>query len=244
MRQLRKLKKLTGYHLKARGGEIGKLKQVYFDDRRWVVRYLVVQTGSWLLGKDVLIIPSMINAVAEEGQQIVVNLSCDQVRKSPPINTQLPVSRYYEQEYFRYYDGQPYWSVDPVFNPMSIIPPPGEGELPKQPKNPHLRSSDEVQGYRLHSQDGEIGHVEDFILDDQDWTIRYLEIDTGHWLPGKKVLLSPAWLQEIDFTRNEISVDLPTELIKSAPEYAPDKVISRDYQLALYKHYGKAIVEE
>jgi len=244
VRQLRKLKNLSGYQLKARDGEIGKLKQIYFDDRRWVIRYLVVKTGSWLLGQDVLIIPSMIDSVVEEDQQIAVNLSSDQVRQSPPINTELPVSRHYEQEYFRYYGWQPYWSADPMFVPTPIITPLGEGELPKQPEHPHLRSSDEVKGYHLHSQDGKIGHVEDFILDGQDWNIRFLEIDTGHWLPGKKVLLSPSWLREVDFTLNEITVDLPSERIKTAPEYDPDKIISRDYQLALYKHYRKAIEEE
>jgi len=244
MRQLRNLKNLHGFKLKARDGEIGKLKQVYFDDRRWKVRYFVVQTGNWLLGQEVLITPSMIDGVAAEEKQIAVNLTCTQIRKSPPVDTELPVSRHYEQEYFRYYGGEPYWSTDPIFAPTPFIPPPGEGELPKQPEHPHLRSSNEVEGYHLHTQDGQIGHVEDFVLDDKTWAIRYLEIDTGKWLPGRKVLLSPAWLRSVDLARNEITVDLPSDLIKTAPEYDPDQLISRDYQLALYKHYGKAFENE
>ena len=244
MRQLRNLKNLTGHKLQARDGEIGKLKEVYFDDRRWVVRYLVVQTGNWFIGQDVLISPAVIETVADEAQQLIVNLTREQIRQSPPIDTQLPVSRHYEQEYFRYYGWAPYWSADPLFDPVPSFPPPVEGEIPNLPEHPHLRSSEEVEGYRLHARDGEIGHVVDFVLDDQAWSVRYLEIATGGWFPGKKVLLSPAWIRGVDMARNEVQVNLPLELIKTAPEYDPATLISRDYQLALYKHYGKAFEDE
>lgn len=244
MRQLRRLKNLTGHKLQARDGEIGKLKQIYFDDRRWIVRYFVVQTGNWLIGQEVLIVPATIESVADETRQLIVNLTCEQISQSPPVDTELPVSLHYEQEYYRYYGWEPYWNVDPLFDPIPPAPPPNEVEIQKQPEHPHLRSSEEIVGYRLHAQDGEIGHIEDFVLDDQDWTIRYLEIDTGSWLPGKKVLLSPAWIREVDLISNEILVNLSQELIKTAPKYDPTKLISRDYQLALYKHYGKVFEDE
>jgi len=243
MRQLRNLNDLNGFKINARDGAIGKLKQAYFDDRRWMVRYFVVQTGNWLLGQEVLILPAMINGIDDENRTLGANLTCEEVKQSPPVNTQLPVSRHYEQEYLHYYGWQPYWSNDPIFGPTQTILP-ASGEQPQQPENPHLRSTDAVEGYHLHAQDGEIGHVEDYILDDQDWRVRYLEIDTGHWLPGKKVLISPAWIRKVDWMREEVVIDLPCERIKTAPEYDPTQIISRDYELALYKHYGKSLDPE
>ena len=243
MRQLRRLKNLTGHRLQAQDGEIGRLKQIYFDDRRWEVRYIVVQTGNWLTGREVLIVPGVIERVVDESRQLKVSLTCEQISQSPPVDTELPISLHYEQEYYRYYGWEPYWSVDPLFDPIPPLPP-VDGEIPKQPEHPHLRSSQEVTGYRLHARDGEIGHIEDFVLDDQTWRIRYLEIDTGSWLPGKKVLLSPAWVREVDLLHHQILVNLPRELIRTAPEYDPAQLISRDYQLTLYKHYGKVFEED
>ncbi|MBV1915979.1 MAG: PRC-barrel domain-containing protein [Pseudomonadales bacterium] len=246
MRQLHKLADLGGYHLHARDGEIGKLKQIYFDDKCWVVRYFVVHTGSWLLGNDVLIIPSVVTAVDKENKRLEVDLTQEQIRNCPPINTALPVSLHYEQEYYRYYGWEPYWTDDLMFTPTPAmltpaIPPPPldeKPELPKEPAHPHLRSSDEVEAYQLHARDGEIGHVEDFILEDPGWAIRYLEIDTRNWLPGKHVLISPTWIQLVDWAENEVKVNLTCEAIRTAPAYDPSKVISREYQVALYKHYG------
>ena len=239
MRQIRKLKDLAGYHLNALDGVIGELKQVYFDDRHWVVRYLVVHTGNWLLGQDVLIVPEVIQRVDEENQCLDTGLTRLQIEQAPPIDTQQPVSRHYEMQYYRHYGWQPYWGTDSFLSPPLFLTP-DEDYLPGLPEHPHLRSSQEVSGYRIHAQDGEIGKIADFLLDDKDWSIRYLVINTGKWLPGKKVLMSPAWILQIDWTTETILVTLSSERIQSAPEYDPSKIISPDYELALYKHYGKA----
>jgi uncharacterized protein YrrD len=241
MRQLRKLSDLRGYGLKASDGEIGHLKQIYFNDRSWIVRYLVVRTGNGLLGQDVLIVPSVIQEVDEENGLIDVKLTRARIESCPPVDTKLPVSRHYEQEYYNHYGWEPYWIGDPLQEAAPIFPPLQAAEPPEQPDDPHLRSSDEVDGYHIQAQDGEIGHVKDFILDDQDWTVRYLEIATRHWLPGKKVLISPAWIRKIEWVEQKVMVDLGTEAIKTAPEYDPSEIIGRDYELTLYKHYGKAL---
>lgn len=240
MRQLRKLKELAGYHLNARDGVIGELKEVYFDDHRWTVRYLVVHTGNWLFGKDALIIPKVIQGVDEENLRLDIGLNRRQIEQAPPIDSKQPVSRHYEKEYHRHYGWKPYWDTDSFLGIPSLDIPSQEEKAPMLPEHPHLRSSKEVTGYHIQAQDDEIGTVEDFILDDKDWIIRYLVIDTGKWLPGKKVLVSPAWIQKIDWTQDALMVNLDSNLIQSAPKYDASKIISRDDELALYKHYGKA----
>jgi len=244
MRHLRKLADLSGYHLYASDGEIGELKQVYFDDQHWVVRYCVVHTGSWLLGQDVLIVPAVITAVDEENKRLEVSLTREQIKNCPPVDTALPVSRHYEQEYYRYYNWEPYWIGDPLAGAASYNPPPKTGEELKDLEHPHLRSSDEVKGYHIQAQDGEIGHVVDFFLEEPEWTVRYLEIDTNNWLPGKKVSISPAWIQQVDWASEEVTVDLTRNAIQTAPDYDPITITSRDYQLKLYKHYGMKFDQE
>ena len=237
MRQLHKLGDLTGYSLQARDGEIGRLRQVYFDDHEWLVRYFIVHTGSWLLGQDVLIAPRAVIAVDNENKSLTVELTREQVKNAPPVDTQLPVSRYYEQAYYRYYGWEPYWGSDTLLSAEPYLPPP-EDAAPGEPENPHLHGSGEVEGYLIHARDGEFGHVRDFILEEPGWAVRYLEVDTRNWLPGKKLLVAPAWIQEVDWTDQEVQVDLPRATIQTAPEYDSSTVISREYQVALYRHYG------
>lgn len=244
MRELRRLAEITGYRLHARDGEIGRLSQVYFDDEHWTVRYFVVRTGSWLLGQEVLVVPSVVTAVDDENRCLQVDLTREQIKNSPPVGTQLPVSRHYEQAYYRYYGWEPYWSGDPLLGPVPPMMPPPAGEEPAPPSNPHLRSSDEVSGYRIHAQDGEIGHVVDFVLEAPGWAVRYLDVDIGSWLAGRRVLLAPAWIDRIDWAGHEVVAKLACGAIRSAPAYDPSKVISRDYELALYKHYGMTFVED
>ena len=243
MRELHKLSSITGYHLHARDGEIGRLREVYFDDQHWTVRYFVVHTGSWLLGQDVLIVPSAVTAVDDKSKRLEVDLTRDQIRHAPPVTTQMPVSRHYEHEYYRYYDWEPYWSGDPLLGPIPPVIPPAPDEKVKEPEHPHLRSSDEMNGYRMRAQDGEVGSVTDFVLEDPGWAVRYVEVDIGKWLPGKSVLFAPAWIEQIDWSEKAVTTNLRCDAIRTAPAYDASKVISRDYQLALYKHYGMKFIE-
>ena len=237
MRQLIKLSDLTDYSLAARDGEIGKLEEVYFDDNCWLVRYFIVSTGNWLLGRKVLIVPAVMGGIDEEAKTLSVDLTREQIENCPPVNTKMSVSRHYEQEYYSYYGWEPYWNDDPMFGPAPYLSPPVE-DTSDQPENPHLRSSDEVKNYSIHACDGKIGHVEDFILEVPDWTIRYLEVNTRSWLPGKHVLLAPAWIQQVDWAKQEVSIELTREALETAPAYDPSKIISRESQVRLYEHYG------
>lgn len=234
MRQLRKLEQLRGYRLRARDGEIGTLEEIYFDDRRWRVRYFVVHTGGWLHGRRVLIVPAVVEGVDETEQWVQVDLTRQQIEDSPPVDTALPVSRHYEREYYRHYGWKPYWISDLLFGPDPSAPP----DAASPPEHPHLRDSAEVQGYQLHARDGEIGRIEDFILEDPGWAVRYLQIDIRGWLPGRRVLVSPPWIWRVDWSKREVAVDLTREVIRNAPPCPVAEVIGRDYELALYKHYG------
>jgi len=238
MRQLRNLADLDSYHLQARDGEIGRLKEILFDDQYWSVRYFIIHTGNWLRGKDVLILPSMVTAIDEDNKSVDVGLTRQQIENSPDADTSLPISRHYENDYYGHYGLNPYWMDDPLPEDIPEISPAPAEQQPREPDQPHLRSSSAVTDYRIHAQDGEIGHVEDFILDDMDWSIRYLEANTRNWLPGKHVLIAPIWIHSIDWREKEVVVNLNRAAIESAPTYDRAMVISNDYEVALYKHYG------
>lgn len=241
MEQLRNLKDLSGFALAARDGEIGKLKEVYFDDQVWFVRYVVVHMGGRLLGREVLITPQVIESVDEDARRIVVKLTRQQVENSPSVSSERPVSRHYEAEYHRYYGLEPYWAMGPIGAPPAPRPIPLPAVPPREPEHPHLRSSDEVCGYHIAARDGEIGKVEDFVIDDSDWSIAYVAIDTRRWLPGRTVLISPAWITAVDWPGRSITVDLDRDGIESAPDYDPSKVITADYEARLFAHYGKSL---
>ncbi len=248
MRQLRPVSVLKGTSLRARDGDIGKLEQVYFDDERWNVCYFVVKTGGWLSGREVLIAPRSVSGVDNDGQ-LAVDLTREQIESSPPVGTERPVSRHYEVEYYRYYGWQPYWplagSFGGLMTPAAPLPAPDrERAAPEPPEHPHLRASDEVRGYRVHTRDGEFGAVDDLVVDDRDWQVRYLVFDTRRWLPGRKVLLAPTWVDDIDWASRQVIVDLDSETIRSAPPYDPAQVISRDDEVRLYRHYGRQLADD
>ena len=196
---------LASCTLQAPDGRIGGVEQFYFDDQYWLVRYLVVNTGSWLTGRRVLIAPSAILGLSVHDRWLRVGLTREQIRNSPSVDTRKPVSRRYEERYYTYYDWPPYWDtalVPGVFLPNRTKAAPaiatGALEAP-DPKQTHLRSSSEVKGYRIGAQDGAFGHVEDFLVDTGAWSVRYLEIDTRN-LAGQQRD------KTIAFTRREMDI--------------------------------------
>jgi hypothetical protein len=239
MMQLRRLRDLKHYALLARDGEIGRIERGYFDDEQWVVRYFVVHTGGWLLGRDVLIAPRSVAGVDEKNQRIALDLSREQVENAPPIDRARPVSRHYEAEYHRHYGWPPYWETSAFGMPIPPVEPPA-GSV-SEPADPHLRDSGEVVGYHLQARDGELGHVHDLVLDDQDWAVRYFVVDTRNWWPGKKVLVAPIWVDQVSWADRAIFVELGRELIRTAPAYDPNQIIGHDDEVRLYAHYGKAM---
>ena len=170
---LNKVKTLKGYRLDSLDGEIGKVKEFYFDDTYWTIRYLVADTGNWLSDRLVLISPNALLAVNREAQNIAINLTKKQIEDSPPLESDKPVSRQYEKAYHIYYGWPMYWMGPYGWGPYPYIVHDryafSRDEAEKKEWDPHLRSTNAVSGYHIQASDGEIGNVEDFIVDDETW---------------------------------------------------------------------------
>lgn len=248
---LREARKLEGYALHARDGTIGEVKDFYFDDQHWHIRYLVVWTGSWLKGRKVLISPEVVHAPDADQKVLPVDLTRDQVRNSPGIETDPSVSRQYETELRRHYGWPPYWGVG---LPDAGIAPPVPGAVPAATRerertdgdrpldlrgDSHLRSVNGTKGFHIEALDGGIGHVEDFLIDGKTWRIWYLVIDTRNWWPGKKVIVPPSWIQSIGWEKSRVVVDLTRDAIKASPEYDPAVPWDAEYARRLHEHYGR-----
>lgn len=242
---LRSVKSLKGYKIGATDGAIGKVDGALFQDVSWIVRYIVVDTGGWLSGRKVLITPDSLEPPevgAAEAKLLPSNLTMEQVRNSPDIDTDKPISRQAEIELYKYYDWTPYW-IGGGFAPPAIPP---SSEEKKQAAvaatekvESVLRSTQEVLGYRIHATDGDMGHAEDFIFDDEIWTIRYLVVDTRNWLPGRSVLISTEWIEKISWADSKVRIDLPKSQIKDSPRYDPSSPVNQEYETRLYDFYGR-----
>ena len=238
-----KAKTLKGYKLDSLDGEIGKVKEFYFDDKHWAVRYLVADTGNWLMNRQVLISPYALVAVSKEEELISIALTKKQIEDSPSLNSDMPVSRQYEEAYYGYYGWPLYWGGPFMWGYYPKIVRDREKWIdPIQAEktwDPNLRSTDDVSGQHIEASDGKIGHVEDFIIDDETWAIRYLIIDTQNWWPGEKVLISPKWIERVSWSKQEVFVNLSREAIKQSPEYTEESLLTRDYEAGLHRHYNR-----
>ncbi|WP_071145260.1 PRC-barrel domain-containing protein [Bacteroides ihuae] len=236
-------KTLNGYKLNSLDGEIGKAKEFYFDDKYWTIRYLVADTGGWLTGRKVLISPYSLAGVNKETEHIDVNLTKKQIEDSPLLESDKPVSLQFEESYYGYYGSPIYWAGSYMWGyyPYILMEHEKWEKSPKEEKtwDPHLRSTYNVDGYSIQANNGEIGHVEDFIINDETWEIVYLVIDTKNWWPGKKVLVSPRWMEQVSFDESKLVVNLSREVIKQAPEYVEESLLTREYEAKLHEYYNQ-----
>jgi uncharacterized protein YrrD len=239
---LHKAKALKGYRLHSLDGEIGKVKEFYFDDHHWTIRYLVADTGSWLTDRQVLISPYALVGVNEKDHYVDVDLTKKRIEDSPALDSDKPVSRQFENTYYEYY-GWPMYGVPYIWGPYPYIvrdhKERRESEQSEKVWDAHLRSTHDVTGRDIQATDGEIGHVEDFIIDDQTWVIRYLIVDTRNWWPGKQVLVSPKWIERVSWSESKVFVNLSREDIKKSPEYTERSLLTRDYETGLHRHYKR-----
>jgi hypothetical protein len=238
-----KAKTLRGFSLKSLDGDIGSASEFYFDDRYWAIRYLVANTGSWLFGRKVLVSPFSLKGINSVDENVSVLLTTKQIEDSPSIDTHEPVSRQYEESFNGYYGFPDYWGGPYMWGDYPYLERDrsrwNAPALKAKGWDRHLRSTQEVTGYHLSALDGEIGHVDDFIVDDETWVIRYLVVATKNWWPGKKVLVSPKWIDNVSWEEREVSLGLSRETIKAAPEYTDQSLLTRDYETGLYGHYNR-----
>lgn len=224
---------LDGAKVHTTDGEIGHVKEAYFDDQAWAIRYLVVDTGTWLEGREVLISPYAVRKAAADAKHIDVALTRDQVSRSPAVDTHQPVSRRHESDMLRYYAYPEYWTGGDLWamGPLPMLPPPlptgvetadqaALRDANVSAEDVHLRSSADVTGYDIQATDDSIGHVADFVFDVDSWAIRQIVVDTRNWWPGgKKVSIDVQHIERIDWADRTVFTALTREQIKRSPEY-------------------------
>jgi hypothetical protein len=262
---LRSTKDLQNYEVIATDGPIGHVKDFYFDDADWVIRYLMLNTGTWLSDRNVLISPISVRHPASQHQALQLGITREQVKKSPDIDTHKPVSRQNEEQYLGYFGYTNYWGGGGYWGsgmyPYAMVPGyAGNGlnqtnwadrnreeedrlrEERARHRNddPHLRSCEAVTGYHMHATDGEIGHVSGYLVDDETWAIRYMVVNTSNWWMGHRVLIAPTWITGVHWTDRTVSINLSRESVKASPVYEPDATWSREHDRNLYRHYGRA----
>jgi sporulation protein YlmC with PRC-barrel domain len=259
---LRRVEDLQTYTIGATDGDIGTIADLYFDDQSWTARYVVVDTGGWLSGRKVLIPPRAIQQIDAAGQRLVTNLTRQQVEDSPGIDTERPVSRPYEIDLYGYYGYPYYWegpyrwglAPDPYAPPYpSAAPQPagtmGESLRPavveeiaareSESQDPHLRSARDVRGHGIQATDGELGHVEDFLVDEETLAIRYLIVDPRSWWPGNHVLISTEWISAVHWNDSTVEVNVSKDAVRNAPVYDSAGSIDRDYESSYHRYYNR-----
>ncbi|MCX6048830.1 MAG: PRC-barrel domain-containing protein [Chloroflexi bacterium] len=228
---LRRVKDLLGLAIRATDGELGKVHDFYFDDQTWAIRYLVVDVGSWLFGRRVLVAASAVGRPEDDANVIPVQLTKDQVEHSPDIDLDKPVERQHEVALSSHYGWPMYWSGDPMLygmtggmDALSIAEQQAienATAAPDKQGDPNLHSIEKVTGYMVQATDGDIGYVNDFILDETAWAIRYILFNTHDWLPGKRVLVAPTLVEQLDWEEAKIHVKTTRDQIKESPAYDP-----------------------
>ncbi len=241
---------INGYSIEAKDGAIGTVSDFLFDDESWLVRWLVVDTGRWLSGRKVLLPPSALGRLDANDRTLTVGLAKQQIKDSPEIDSDITVSRQMETSVYDHYGWGPYWGagLSAVGDaPGSGIASPCIGARCRDPKigdaqantdDVKLRSVAEVTGYQIHASDGEVGDVEDFLVEDADWSIRYLVADTKNWWPGNRILVSSRSAGEIDWTDRLVNLDVDRQRIKDSPAYDASTTIDRAYDEKFLTYYG------
>jgi len=256
-------KNLRDYAIGATDGPIGDIDDFYFDDKDWVIRYLVVDTGSWLSSRKVLVSPMAIGQPDHAGKVLPANISKAQVRDSPDIDTERPVSRQQESEFLGYYGHPYYWGTVGLWGagayPNAVLPG-AEGfgspsaaraeadnayaraePAADRDEDPHLRSCAAVTGYNIAAIDGEIGHVQGFLVDEESWAIRYLIVNTSNWWLGHEVLIAPQWIESVNWSDKTVSVDMTRRSVQDAPPHDPALAPDHQQESAIHAHHGSLV---
>lgn len=218
---------LKNFQLKATDGDIGRCRDFLFDDEQWVVRYMEANTGKWLLGRRVLLSPQSLRSPDLQDDRLELGVSKDQVENAPGIEEDHPISRQYEQAHARYFNQGYYWVGGGLWggahNPYQVIPPADPkaddmSDVQTDDVDEHLRSAREVSKYNIRASDGDIGAVDDVIIDTSTWRVVMLSVDTRKWLPGRTVLLPVESVRDVSWVDRLVTVNVARDAIKSAPE--------------------------
>ena len=224
---LRNINDIYGTQLAATDGNIGHVKDFYFDDKSWTVRYLIVDTGSWLPGRQVLFAPDAFDGFRPDGEVLKLNLTREEIENGPTIESHRPVTRQHERDYYQYYSWPPYWENSGMWGigGMPVLATPAEIKPEVDPLDDvHLRSTKAVTGYDIKASDGTLGTVSGFMVDHKSWAIADLVVEAGHWYSGKEILISPAAVLGISYDSSEVSVKLTRADLARTPEHETAKL--------------------
>lgn len=250
---LRSTKEIIGYKILALDGEIGKVADFYLEEEAWTIRYLVVDIGFWILGRKVLLSPAALGKPDWNSQVFPVKLSKNQIENSPDIDTYKPVSREHEISLGNYYRWPFYWTQLHTMAAAPFVSPVALKEMDSKRQDEHakiqpdsdasaqykLRSFQELVAYQVEGLDGSLGHVHDFIVDDETWIIRYLVLDADETARGKKILISPLWLRSVSYDEELVRIDLSQDSVVHSPNFDPKKPIQRKYEEIIYDYHGR-----
>ena len=250
---LRNASAIHGYAIAASDGHLGTVSDFLFDDVSWLVRWLVVDTGTWLTGRKVLLPAFALGHLDPARREFFVRLTMQEVKDSPDIDTKRPVSRQMEASIYDHYSWSPYWGAGlymggygdggglmaPLSSRGSMRRDEDMAAVRRGGDDQHLRSFEAITGYHIHTSDGDIGHVEDFLVEEADWAIHYLVVDTKNWWPGKRVLVSPRSVAEIDWTDSLVKLNVSRRSVKDSPAYDASKTVDRTYEKQFHKYYDE-----
>jgi hypothetical protein len=249
---LRSMKDFEQYTIGAADGIIGRVRDFYFDDVAWVVRYLVVGIDEEPTGRNILISPIAIGRPNWSEKILPTALTRNQVNMSPNIDTDKPISRQHEMGYVGYYGYGNYWGggglwgggVYPDLLQAGLqINAPTESNTVRagiqKPNNPHLRSGNELARYYVHAKDGDIGHVQGFVLDESSWAVRYIVVNTSNWWLGHQVVIAPEWIDNVDWANSKLLLNLTRQAVKDSPAYDPAATMHREQEVRVFSHYQR-----
>ena len=234
------------FSLAAKDGAVGEVYDFYIEDSTWTIRYLVANTGSWLIRKKVLLSPlSIVKDVDLHNLSFKLDLTKAQIEEAPPADLIKTISEQYERRFFKHYKMKPYWEganlwgdSDLLKDIQGVTVDLHEG---KKKRKSTLRSAKEITGYHIQAEDGEIGHIDDFIYEEETWKIRYVIVDTRNWLPDNLVTISPDWITSVDWLNKKVIVDVNKNAIKDAPQFDSSKPINRSYETKVYDYFGRPV---
>lgn len=217
---------VLGYRIGVDGAPAAVLRDLLIGQDSATVRYLVTDSEAWLATSSVLLAPGVVVGIDRDQQMLQTGLDRALLDRAPGLPRGTPPGREHERRLHDHFGWTPYWD--------SAGDDPAGGDRDEQ-----LLSARHLIGFYAQAVDGAVGHVEDLIVDLQAWQVRYLEIDTRNWVPGRRVLVAPGWLHAIDRPNRTVALDLSRELVRSSPPYDRKAPLDRSLEENLYRHYGR-----
>jgi sporulation protein YlmC with PRC-barrel domain len=245
---LRSLTALDDYTVvgSADGGHLGRIRDSYFDDRRWRIRHLVVETGHWPGHHRRLLSPWSVRWLDARHRVLQTDLTRQELADDPDADADGPVSRRPVDlaGYYGFYGFPYHWLGTVPVSEEWLAAGGGEAAVvtlappPARIGNPHLQSARAVLGYHVHARDDGVGHVSDFLFGDAAWAIRHVVVVLRRGLSRRRVLVPVGWVCRVAPDAGALSVALPGPVVRAAPEYDPAEPLEPDLEARLARYYG------